>query len=107
VEAHPRNVEIYVAPDDSVPFDAWMERLKDARGKAQIETRINKLRRGIVGDYASVGEGIIELKIHFGPGYRIYCVDDGTDVLILWAGRKSTQIPDINRAKLYRREYNS
>jgi putative addiction module killer protein len=84
-----------------------MERLKDAKGKAQIETRINKLRRGIVGDYAAVGEGVIELRIHFGPGYRIYCVDNGTDVLLLWAGKKRTQEADINRAKLYCKEYNS
>jgi putative addiction module killer protein len=106
VEAQPRNVEVYVAPDDSSPFDDWMEKLKDARGKAEIETRINKLRRGIVGDYVSAGEGIVELRIHFGPGYRIYCVDNGTDVLILCAGKKSTQIQDIKRAKFYWEEWN-
>ena len=81
--------------------------LKDSKGKAIIEARINKLRRGILGELDDVGDGIIELIIRFGPGYRVYCVDDGNNVLILWAGRKSTQIPDINRAKLYRREYNS
>ncbi|OLD61392.1 MAG: hypothetical protein AUI53_05930 [Acidobacteria bacterium 13_1_40CM_2_60_7] len=107
MEAHPRNVETYVAPDKSVPFDDWMDRLRDAKGKAQIEARINKLRRGIVGDYDAVGEGVIELRIHTGPGYRLYCVDNGTDVLILWAGKKRTQRADINRAILYWKEYNN
>jgi putative addiction module killer protein len=107
MEVHPRNVENYVAPDDTCPFDEWMDKLKDLKGKAQIEARINKLRRGMLGDCRSVGEGIIELRIDFGPGYRVYCVDDGTNALILWAGTKRTQGADIRRAKLYWREYNS
>ncbi len=107
MEAHPRNVETYVAPDNTSPFDEWMRELKDLKGRAQIEARINKLRRGIVGDFGPVGDGIIELRIHFGPGYRVYCVDNGTDVLILCAGTKGTQGGDINRAKTYWKEYRS
>ena len=84
-----------------------MRDLKDSKGKAIIETRINKLRRGIVGEMDDVGDGIIELIITFGPGYRVYCVDDGTKVLLLWVGRKKTQKKDIKRAKLYWKEYNS
>jgi putative addiction module killer protein len=84
-----------------------MHKLRDTRGKLQIDARINKLRRGIVGDYGGVGEGVIELKIHFSPGYRVYCVDDGRSVLILWAGTKAKQGADIARAKAYWKEYNS
>lgn len=84
-----------------------MAGLKDLKARAQIETRINRLRRGILGDIDDVGEGIIELRIHFGPGYRVYCVDDGANVLILWAGTKRTQKSDIKRAKLYWRQYKS
>lgn len=107
MEAHPRNVETYVAPDDTSPFDEWMLELKDLKGRAQIEARINKLRRGIIGDFGPVGDGIIELRIHLGPGFRVYCVDDGANVLILWAGTKRTQSDDIRRAKLYWKDYNS
>jgi putative addiction module killer protein len=107
VEAHPRNVEVYVAPDDTCPFDEWMDKLGDLRGRAQIEARINKLRRGLLGDVRSVGEGIIEMRVHYGPGYRIYCVDDGANALILCAGIKRTQDADIGRAKAYWRECNS
>lgn len=84
-----------------------MGQLKDLKGKAKIEVRSNRLRRGIIGDSAAVGEGIIELRIDFGPGYRVYCVDDGRNVLILWAGTKRTQGADIQRAKMYWKEYNS
>ncbi len=106
MEAHPRNVEVYLEPDGTSPFDGWMAELKDLKTRAQIEARINRLRRGIVGDFGEIGEGIIELRIHFGPGYRVYCVDDGTDVLILLAGTKRTEERDIKRAKLYWRQYN-
>ena len=105
MEAKPRNVETYIAQDGTCPFDEWMDGLRDRKGRVQIEVRLNRLRRGIVGDYGPVGDGIIELRIDFGPGYRIYCVDDGSNVLILWAGTKRTQQPDIERAKLYKREY--
>jgi len=107
VEAHPRNVEVYVAPDETCPFDRYMDKLKDLEGRAQIEARINKLRRGLLGDFGSVGEGIIELRIHHGAGFRVYCVDDGTNTLILWEGIKRAQGADIKRAKLYLREWNS
>ena len=84
-----------------------MDDLKDAKGKAIIETRINKLRRGILGDCGAVGGGIIELRIPFGPGYRVYCVDDGANVLILCAGTKRTQRKDIANAKAYWEDNNS
>ncbi len=84
-----------------------MKQLRDLKGKALIETRINRVRRGIISDWAGIGDGVIELRIHFGPGYRVYCVDDGRKVLILCAGTKRTQKRDIERAKLNWREYNS
>jgi putative addiction module killer protein len=101
VEVKPRTVSSY-QHGESNPFDEWLDHLKDGRGKAQIETRINKLRRGLLGDYGDVGDGVLELKLdNVGPGYRIYIVDDGTESLILCAGSKSTQRADIARAKAY------
>jgi putative addiction module killer protein len=100
MEATPRNVE---ALDE---FDEYMAGLRDGRGKGQIEARINKLRRGLLGTYDDVGDGIVELKLdNVGPGYRIYITDDGEESLILTAGTKRTQATDITRAKALWREY--
>ena len=81
-------------------FDQWMAGLKDLKGKGQIEYRINKVRRGLLGEYDKVGDGILELILdNTGPGYRIYCVDDGDSTLLLNGGIKRTQTEDINRAR--------
>ena len=107
MEANPRTVESYIAPNGAAPFDDWMAGLKDYRGKAQIESRISRVRRGLVGLCRDVGDGITELKIDFGPGYRVYCVDNGVTVLLLCGGTKRTQDADIARAKQHWREYRS
>lgn len=105
MEATPRVVSSYQT-DDSLPFDDWLSGLRDARGKAQIEARINKLRRGLLGHYDDVGDGILELKLdNVGPGYRIYCADDGMSTLLLCGGTKRTQGTDIARAKRLWRDY--
>ena len=81
---------------ETIPFDDWLAGLKDAKGKGQIEYRINKLRRGLLGEYGTVGDGILELILdNTGPGYRIYCADDGTSTLLLCGGIKRTQKSDI------------
>jgi putative addiction module killer protein len=106
VLARPRNVEVYVAASSAVPFDDWMRDLKDPRGKAAIEARIGLLRRGSLGKkYRDVGDGLIELKIDVGPGYRVYLADSGKDSLILCAGSKRTQKQDIEAAKGYWKDY--
>jgi putative addiction module killer protein len=107
VEAIPRIVDTYQI-GNSVPFNEWLAGLKDARGKGQIEARINKLRRGLRGEYDDVGEGVLELILdNVGPGYRIYCADDGKNALLLCGGNKRTQDADILRAKKMWREYKS
>jgi putative addiction module killer protein len=96
VEATPRTVT------SLLEFDEWLSGLKDTRGKGQIEYRINKVRRGLIGEYATVGGGVIELILdNVGPGYRIYCVDDGASTLLLNGGTKRTQTEDIKRAQRY------
>jgi putative addiction module killer protein len=98
----PRNVEVYEQSSGGHPFDEYMDKLKDMMGKSAIESRIGLLRRGSLGrDYEDVGDGLIELKIHTGPGYRIYIADDGRNTLILCAGNKRTQTQDIKNAKIY------
>lgn len=71
-----------------------------------IRTRINRMRMGNLGDNKSVGEGVSEMRIAFGPGYRVYfAIDKGTVVVLLCGGDKGTQERDIERAKRYWKEY--
>ena len=81
-------------------FVDWMKKLKDTVGKALILKRISRLKRGNPGDVELVGEGVSELRIHYGPGYRVYYKDTGTEIiLLLCGGDKSTQQKDIAKAK--------
>lgn len=81
-------------------FDTWLVNLKDQLGKARIVSRIQRLEQGNPGDAAPVGDGISELRIHSGPGYRVYYKQTGRMiVLLLCGGDKSTQQRDIQRAR--------
>lgn len=83
----------------SETFDSWMRNLKDRRGAARIQVRLDRLANGNPGDARPVGHGISELRIDVGPGYRVYYQHRG-DVLIvlLCGGDKSTQTKDIEKA---------
>ncbi len=81
-------------------FAQWIEALQDLRGRVRVLARIERLASGNPGQVAPVGEGVSELKIDFGPGYRVYFKRRGTRLVILLAGGdKSTQAKDIRRAK--------
>ena len=81
-------------------FSAWVKGLRDALGRAAILRRIKRLRKGHTGDAKSVGDGVSELRIDVGPGYRAYFTRAGdTLILLLCAGDKRTQARDIERAK--------
>jgi putative addiction module killer protein len=81
-------------------FARWLRGLADVRAKAKIAARIDRLAHGNPGDVAAVGEGVSELRIHFGPGYRVYFVARGQSVVILLCGGdKSSQATDIKTAK--------
>jgi putative addiction module killer protein len=81
-------------------FSDWMAGLRDHRARAKIAARIDRLVFGNPGDVASVGEGVSELRIHYGPGYRVYFVRRGrTLIVLLCGGDKSTQAKDIAAAK--------
>jgi putative addiction module killer protein len=86
--------------DSTEEFDEWIAGLRDRKGRAIILRRIDRIRLGNFGNVEPVGEGISELKIHFGPGYRVYFKSDNqTLILLLLGGDKDTQDDDIRRAK--------
>jgi putative addiction module killer protein len=84
----------------------WFDDLRDGRGKAKIHARIERLRHGNLGDSKSLGGELYELRIHFGPGYRVYFGRDGkTLVLLLCGGDKGSQKEDIGKARQYWADY--
>jgi putative addiction module killer protein len=87
-------------------FSNWLRALRDQRGKAKILVRIDRLALGNPGDVEPVGEGVSELRIDFGPGYRVYFAKRGaTLLLLLCGGDKKTQAKDIARAKRLAADY--
>ena len=86
----------------SEPAKDWLESLRDKVGQAAVYVRIARAESGNFGDHKSVGGGVMEMRIPVGPGYRVYCAIDGSDViLLLVGGSKSTQSKDILASKQY------
>jgi putative addiction module killer protein len=99
-------VREYVRPEGSCPFGDRFADLRDARAQARIDTTIRKLARGLKPDVRSVGEGVHEARIDYGPGYRVYFGNDGETLLVLLlCGDKRTQDQDITAAKALWAEY--
>ncbi len=91
-----RTMNVFIRSSD---FDRWLQALKDDRGKARISARLRSAIFGNFGDCRPVGEGVSEMRIHVGPGYRVYFVRRGATVyVLLGGGDKSTQKQDIARA---------
>jgi putative addiction module killer protein len=83
----------------TVQFDRWLRRLRDRKVVARIQSRIDRLQLGLLGDVKPVGAGVSEMRIDYGPGYRIYFLQLGQELVILLAGGdKSTQRQDIANA---------
>lgn len=83
----------------TVHFSRWLSSLRDLRARARVQARIERLAAGNPGDCRPVGEGVSELRIDYGPGYRVYFVQRGSELIILLAGGdKSTQGADIQLA---------
>ena len=101
-----KTILIYEAKGGKAPFSEWLLNLKDIRARAIIRARIERVRLGNLGDYKSVGEGVFELRVSFGPGYRVYLGQDGpVIVVLLCGGEKRSQKRDIAKAKLLWAEY--
>jgi len=83
-----------------------LESLEDRKGRSVIRARLDRLEAGNPGDHRSVGEGVQELRIDFGPGYRVYYGEEGsTIVIVLCGGDKSSQEKDVRKAQEYWADY--
>ena len=101
-----KTVVVYATPSDKEPFTIWLNNIRDARTRRRILQRLIRLESGNFGDYKFVGDGVSELRISFGPDYRIYFGLDGdTIVVLLCGGDKGSQRRDIQQAKAYWKEY--
>jgi putative addiction module killer protein len=81
-------------------FDAWFESLKDKQTSRRIQARIDRAEEGNFGDHKSVGESVSEMRIHHGPGFRVYFIEREFEIVILLAGGdKSSQSKDIKQAQ--------
>lgn len=86
-------------------FATWLGGLRDDRARARILKRLDRAKDGNLGDVAAVGEGVSEMRIFYGPGYRVFFVQRGSEVIVLLCGGdKSTQGADIEEAKALARE---
>jgi putative addiction module killer protein len=101
-------VRVYETATGKRPFEVWFEGLKEIHTKATISMRLDRLRLGNFGDCKTLEEGVCELRIHYGPGIRIYFGKiRGKIVLLLCGGDKGSQDRDINKAKDYLKDYQS
>ena len=102
-----RKVIQYKTSSGAEPFSDWLLQLKDSRARGVIVERIYRLEKGLFGDSKSVGNGVHELRISFGPGYRVYFAFEynGNLVLLLLGGDKQTQRRDILLAKTFWRNH--
>jgi putative addiction module killer protein len=106
MEATPKELHIYVMEDGRAPFSDWLASLHDLKARSKIRVRLDRVSLGNLGDCHGVGDGVQELRIDYGPGYRVYFGQVGSAiVLLLCGGDKSTQAKDIEQAKRYWSEY--
>ena len=102
----PKEVVAFRARNGRVPFEDWLDDLNDKRAAARVLARLARVRQGNLGDCRSVGEGVSELRVDYGPGYRVYFAQKGsTLIVLLCGGDKRTQQRDIRLATQFWLEY--
>jgi len=96
----------YVTASGNDPYQQWLDGLKDVKGRVIIQRRIDRVTNGNFGDHRFCRDGVWELRIDYGPGYRVYYAREGdTVVLLLCGGSKRSQSADIKEAALYWLDY--
>ncbi len=106
MSAEEQKVIIYKSLDGKRPFIDWSDSVKDKQAMQRVLARVARVRSGNFGDSKSVGSGVIELRIPYGPGYRVYFGRDGASIVVLLCGGdKGSQSKDIESAKKYWSDY--
>ena len=101
-----KTIIVYRDKTGKEPFTKWLNSLKDARNRRRILARLRRLEQGNYGDCKYLQDGVFELRLLFGPGYRIYFSEDGyTLMILLCGGDKKSQDKDIKKAITYRNKY--
>ena len=102
----PKFVLVYRTREGRLPFDEWLRDLRDQNAVARVLARVGRIRRGSLDDCKPVGEGVSELRVDYGPGYRVHFGQKGsTLVILLCGGDKRTQDRDIRQAQEYGDDY--
>jgi putative addiction module killer protein len=108
VDIKPIKVEIYETVNGEAPFSDWLLRLKNVQAAARILLRLDRVKQGNLGDHKFIADGMLELRIDTGAGYRVYFGRVSDDrIIVLWAGDKSTQARDIEKALAFWMDYRS
>jgi len=106
LEVTPLEVEVYSTNEGKQPFTEWLNSLKDKKGADKILLRIRRIQTGNLGDHKSIADGVFELRIDSGPGYRIFFGKvENRIILLLCGGNKNSQDNDIQRALQYWADY--
>lgn len=106
MEGLAKEIRIFRRKNGSRPFAEWLDGLRDQRAIQKIQVRIDRLSLGNPGKTRGVGGGVQELKVDYGPGYRVYFgIDGNTIVILLLGGDKRSQDEDIRKAREYWKEY--
>lgn len=101
-----KHIIIYADENGHEPYLYWIDGLKDKKNQQRIRARIRRLGEGFYGDCESVGEGVLELRMFFGSGYRVYFGEDADHIVVLLCGGdKDSQNQDIKNAKKYWKDY--
>lgn len=104
----PKEIGVFRCRDGHVPFEEWLNDLRDKRAVARVLARLARVRLGNLGDCRPLGEGVSELRVDYGPGYRVYFGQQGqTLVVLLCGGDKRSQERDVRLAKAYWQEFNA
>ena len=101
-------LQIYQSTANRRPFSEWLDQLNDRQARTRVQTRIDRLALGNFGDYRALDGGVYELRMDWGPGYRVYFARIGKLILLLLCGGdKTSQQRDIEHAKAYLQDYQS
>ncbi|MCC7440194.1 MAG: type II toxin-antitoxin system RelE/ParE family toxin [Bdellovibrionales bacterium] len=103
-----KELRVYEKPSGKRPFEDWLFGIRDKAVVARIVARLNRVAHGNMGDVKGLGNGLSELRLAFGPGYRVYFAFDGdTLVVLLSGGDKGSQVRDIKQARQFLEDYRS